>query len=1236
MHSIPERIGPYRVIEPLGKGGMGMVYRCEDPSTGEVVAVKTVKTPNPGQIESIRREIRALARLDHPGVVRIRNEGLFEGIPFYAMDFLTGVSLRQFCAEYVWGATSVSTAWLHDKVSNQFWNRDGTGSTPPVLEELLGPTLSSDQFPDVSATVDAPVSPTESVSPAARFIAAGGQMDMVLSIALQLSSTLAFLHGEGIIHGDLKPENILIRSDGSPMVIDFGLVTQIWTRESRESLEIETIKGGTLLYLAPEVLSGAMCDARADVYSFGCILYELLTGKPPFTGQSKFELLKLKMEGHVDPPSHHATGIPDWLDRLTVRMLARHARDRIAYLDDVRSTFLRHGAVASQLTDHPGSRPYLYRSQFAGRRQELTTLRSYLDQLEAGRGRLVMIGGESGIGKTRILMKLYRDVAKRRLLALPGECVRGGVNDPTDAGMFHEPLHPLKHPLRIIADLCVENAPEIAQRIVGPRCHVLSDYEPMLKRIPSLDAYPKQPELPANAARLRLYTALGETLAQLATFQKTVLFLDDFQWADDLTSGFVEFALRIGLFSRAPLMVICSYRVEEETDCIARMRKDPRCEQVTLAKLNQDAVGTIISDMLALPESNTNFARFLTHFSEGNPFFITEYLRTALSEGLLFRDASGHWQITDASEHRASLHDFEALPLPRALSDLIHRRLDALSPEARTVMQAASVLGKEFPSLLLWHLVSASDSMFDTVDELIARQILMEYTPGEMRFTHDKIRETIYEAIPPEQRREWHLQAAGAIGVLYADSPDTFMSSLAFHWQSAGEISNARDCYLRHARDAARKYALAEAEDAYRAFLALADSETRDTLMIRFEFCEKILILAGRHIDALEQFRTASETARSIGSVDLDARSRLGLARMHRILGDMKHALARCTEARDLFSRIEDRMGLAAVQTCLGEIYSHLGDISEARTAFEEALRMFRDLDANDSIANTLSGLAPIYCMQGDHITGLCLFEEALALYRKTGDRQGEGGTLGNIANIHLYCGDTLLARRMYEASIALLREIGDLRNQGIILGNLARIHHLQGDLDVAQQLYDQSLTMQRTIQNRRMEGITLVKMADIALYQGRIDTAREYYREAMAILEEVGDRHQIAVMQINIAEMERITRGNYDLAINILRAAEGTFRDMNYHLGIGMCAGQLGLIDLMQGRSCEPQYQVLRQLMEVTRSGPSTHLGNILVTLEQAERTIAEGGKLFRGEKIENIQPGLRKWLESQGCDLS
>lgn len=1232
MINIPDRIGPYRVIEPLGKGGMGMVYRCEHIQTGTTLAVKTVKVPHPGQIEGIRREIRALARLDHPGVVRILDEGIHDGLPFYAMDFLTGVSLRQFCAEFVWGTSSISTAWMHDKANLQFWNRDGTATTPPVIQEILGPTLANDQLPDISNIETSQPPSSASPSKYVRIPASGGQMDAVLSIILRLASTLAYLHGEGIIHGDLKPENILIRPDGFPVIIDFGLVTQIWTRESRESLEIESIKGGTLIYLAPEVLSGAMCDARADIYSFGCILFELLTGKPPITGQSTFELLKQKMEGMSVPPSNIAFGIPDWLDRLVVKMLARHPRDRVPYADDVKTTLIQYTAAPKDIATFPKPRAYLYRSQFAGRKNEISHLRTHLDQLDAGTGKLILIGGESGIGKTRVMMKLYRDVSRRRMLALPGECIRGGSGHPSEAGAFHEPLHPLKQPLRMVADFCLEHGPEISIKILGPRGKILAAYEPMLTQLPGQSTFPDPPALPANAARLRLYTALCDVLSQISTIQKVVLFIDDLQWADDLTNGFIEFALRIGLFSRYPIMIIGSFRIEEETDSITRIRKDPRCDTIILTKLNQEAVGTIIAEMMALQQSNSHFAQFLTQFSEGNPFFITEYLRTAVAEEILFRDPNGIWQVHEESDRKASIQDFEVLPLPRALSDLIHRRLEALSSSARDVMHSAAVLGKEFPSILLWHLISASDSMFDTIDELISRQILVELSSGEMCFSHDKIRETIYNALDPDYRRNLHHLAAKAIESLYGEANDLYFASLAHHWQCAEDSQKARHYHLAYARQTARKYSLSEAEKSFRIYLDLSDDADAESIRVRIEFCETVLIVIGRHIEALDQYRLTAELAHTAGLSALEARSNLGMSRMCRVLGDMKRAHQHCSIAQSLYKTIQDFQGLAAVQTCFGELFSHQGKIADARVAFEEGLRLYRELNVQDSIANTLSGLAPIYCMQGDHVSGRALFEEALLLYRKTGDRQGEGGTLGNIANIYLYCGETDRARVMYEESIALLREIGDMRNQGIILGNLARIYQLNGNLETAQQLFEQSLMMQRTIQNRRMEGITLSKLADIFMVQGDVESARDMYREATTILEEVDDHHQIAVLQINIAEMERITNGNYDLAEKILKNAEATFKEMNYHLGIGMCAGQLGLIALMRGESCTFYYDSLRHLMEITRSGPETHLGHILHNLELSEQTIRTGETLFRGERIDRIQPGLRRWLERNG----
>jgi len=302
---LPDKIGPYRILDLLGRGGMGFVCRGEDMETGKQAAIKTVPIPNQKQMASIRREIRALARISHPGVVKIIAEGIEGGLPWYAMEFHEGVTLRQYSAEFVWGDSDFSTAWASEEVDLAIWKLDNRSTSSPGGSQISNMIVDADTMDDLEEIPRTkPSFPSENVE-YERVPAASGSLMPVLTLINRLCRTLAFLHGEGIIHGDLKPENILVRPDGMPVILDFGLMTQIWSDASREALNADNVTGGTLRYIAPEQIKGELVDGRADLYSLGCILYELVTGHGLFTKYRTSDILPALLHFLIEHPKHY-------------------------------------------------------------------------------------------------------------------------------------------------------------------------------------------------------------------------------------------------------------------------------------------------------------------------------------------------------------------------------------------------------------------------------------------------------------------------------------------------------------------------------------------------------------------------------------------------------------------------------------------------------------------------------------------------------------------------------------------------------------------------------------------------------------------------------------------------------------------------------------------------------------------------------------------------------------------
>jgi serine/threonine protein kinase/tetratricopeptide (TPR) repeat protein len=842
----PERIGPYRIVGALGEGGMGVVYRAVHHESGAPVALKTVHTSNERMLSSIRREVHALSRLNHPGVVRVVGEGVDHAQPWYAMELLEGLTLLRL-ARSRWGAALASAPTMLSEAggmpgvgrSGEFTVREGTGSTEPGVspEALIGQP------------------------------AAAGNLPEALTLIRRLCVPLSFLHGEGIVHRDLKPENVFIRPGDVPVLVDFGLVASFEGTSGREALELAGATMGTPAYMAPEQVRGEVVDARADLYALGCLLYELVTGRVPFIASNTLELVGKHLLATPTRPSELVTGVPAALDDLILRLLAKNPRERIGHADDVAAALIALGADAAHGYDvkPPEPRAYLYRPGFTGRDEVFRKLRARIDGARNGQGAVMFVAGESGVGKTRLATEAGRAATGQSLRAIASECTPFNVAEQEGADYNGAPLHPFVRVLEAVADRCQEFGPAETARLLGPRCRVLAPYAPALTRAPGFYDFPEAPSLSAEAGRQRLFRDLAETLAAFAADRGLFILLDDLQWSDELTLTFLE-SLPAAYFEENPVVFLGTWRSEEATDALRRLAAMPHADAFELTRMDETAVGEIVAAMLAMQKAPDGFVRFLTEQSEGNPFFVAEYLRTALAEKLIYRDLAGHWRLlTGDDDTRASL---ERLPLPRSLRDLVTRRLDGLPEACWHLVEVASVLGRDVQGDLLQE-VARQEAGIDEVAWLEAlrtvldRQVLDERAAGQFRFVHDRLREIAWHRIPEARRHMLHHLVAERIEASCAahnDHPQHYRA-LAHHWTQANVLPRAIEYLDKAGMQALDTFANNEAVAFLSEVLVLAARDGASIDVARRARVERSLAEARLRLGNLSEGRAHAERA---------------------------------------------------------------------------------------------------------------------------------------------------------------------------------------------------------------------------------------------------------------------------------------------------------------------------------------------------------------------------------------
>jgi tetratricopeptide (TPR) repeat protein len=394
------RLAEYELISLLDEGGMGRVFVAQSVISGQRVALKTLRSREPGMLTHFRREIGVLSALRHPAIVPFRAHGVVDGEPWYAMDLLEGATLEDALRET---ARAVSAA-----------------TDPDCATPRSGPRLRL-------------------------------STEQLLVICVKLFEALECVHDHGIVHGDIKPDNVFLRDGEEPILVDFGIAMAF--DRPRERLELMPQSIGSVAYIAPERLRGGLPDARADLYAMGCVLYQCLTLAHPFV-RSTIEATKLAhLNASVLAPSRLNPTIARSLDSLVLRLLAKSPEDRPGYARDALEVLCAPGRTVREPEPLERARHgYLFRAPLVGRSVELALLCERLQAATAKTGARVLLRGETGMGKTRLALELAQRAAHDGAAVFHLECV-----GPREA-QTQPWLEPLQALLRALEDRPSETA----------------------------------------------------------------------------------------------------------------------------------------------------------------------------------------------------------------------------------------------------------------------------------------------------------------------------------------------------------------------------------------------------------------------------------------------------------------------------------------------------------------------------------------------------------------------------------------------------------------------------------------------------------------------------------------------------------------------------------------------------------------------------------------------------------
>ena len=1073
--SAQRRINQYRIISLLGKGGMGEVWLAEDTRLKRKVALKLLPAEFTNDADRLRRfEQEALA--------------------ISALNHPNIITIHE----------------ISESEDGRFI----------VMELVAGRTL--------RAMAAEPIS-----------------LDSLIAWGSQLAKALHVAHAAGITHRDIKPDNIMVREDGYVKVLDFGLARLDASRENfGEADSMAGTKSGVLLgtvkYMSPEQARGEKVTSATDIFALGILFYELATGTHPFNSATLLGTLQQITTETPRPPAQLNPGLPAAIDALIQRMLAKDAsaRPSAAQLEAALREIerQRNSGAAGSGALHPPA--FLSARRTVGRKPERLELRAAFNSAKSGRGSLLCVAGEPGIGKTTLVEDFLAELAAENQCTI----ARGRCSERL-AGT--EAYLPLLEALDILLKAVSVRSPAFRRNTgkaaIPPEggtsyAEVMRQIAPTwyAQVVPLSGDSEESVRLLAEvkaASQERMKRELANFLQAVAQAQPLVLFFDDLHWADVSTIDLLSFLA--GKFNALNVLIIVTYRPSDmllAKHPFLQIKPDLQargvCRELSLEFLTEAEIADYLTLVFPHHAFPSDFAKLIHAKTEGSPLFMADLVRY-LRDRSVIANASGAWTLAQ------TLPDIER-ELPESVRGMIERKIAQLGEDDHKLLTAASVQGYEFDSAVVAQVLNLdADEVEERLEKLervfafVKLTSEAEFPNGTLtlryRFVHVLYQNALYAGLRATRKTTLSRDVALVLEACYGERDASVANELALLWEAARDFARAADSFLQAAGNAAQinahREAVQLAERGLAALLKLPETPERDgrelDLQLKLGF-SLMYVLSWAAPEAGKAIHRSRQLCQQLGDDSRLFAVLNGAASYHIIQAEFGIALELGEQMRQIAEQAQNPALMVVAAVRLAEVYCWRGEDQRlGRQQFERAIGLDRQeyhstylLVSNESQGITARRNG-CYClwMLGYNDQALAYAKEGRALAEQLSHPFSLSGAYLGTGVLYYFQRDLQASQKEFEKIFVLAEQydLGDLLHWAVAINSLNLAFQEPTEAAFAR--------AKQAIASLRAKGVTiamtwcLAGLGEAYWEAGRSDEGLAIIAEAQTLAEHTGER---------------------------------------------------------------------------------------------------------------------------------